>query len=189
MTGGLVTGRQALSRGPKGRPLVGRWLAVGYGRNGDGLEPVPLRGSGTPLGAYRRSVGVPMPGTSGKYPKRALSCTAESSNYKPKGKVGVASIRTSTSTVLGRGGGPARWLRFLCQCFGLMGVLLLPCSCTRQVVGIDLGTTNSAAASMEGGSPVIVPNAEGGRTTPSVRAGSHVCAYEYIFANWFAFHV
>ncbi len=39
-----------------------------------------------------------------------------------------------------------------------------------QVIGIDLGTTNSAAAAMEGGKPTIVPNAEGGRTTPSVVA-------------------
>lgn len=41
---------------------------------------------------------------------------------------------------------------------------------TNQVIGIDLGTTNSAAAAMEGGKPTIVPNAEGGRTTPSVVA-------------------
>ena len=41
-----------------------------------------------------------------------------------------------------------------------------------QVVGIDLGTTNSAVAAMEGGKPVIVPNAEGARTTPSVVAWS-----------------
>eukprot|EP00887_Chlorella_sp_A99_P007898 scaffold20.g7898.t1 len=39
-----------------------------------------------------------------------------------------------------------------------------------KVVGIDLGTTNSAVAAMEGGKPTIVPNAEGGRTTPSVVA-------------------
>lgn len=37
-------------------------------------------------------------------------------------------------------------------------------------MGIDLGTTNSAVAAMEGGKPTIVPNAEGGRTTPSVVA-------------------
>lgn len=37
-----------------------------------------------------------------------------------------------------------------------------------KVLGIDLGTTNSAMAVLEGGKPVIVPNAEGGRTTPSV---------------------
>ena len=39
-----------------------------------------------------------------------------------------------------------------------------------QVVGIDLGTTNSAVAAMEGGKPTIVTNAEGARTTPSVVA-------------------
>jgi molecular chaperone DnaK len=38
------------------------------------------------------------------------------------------------------------------------------------VIGIDLGTTNSATAHMEGGEPVIIPNAEGGRITPSVVA-------------------
>jgi molecular chaperone DnaK len=37
-----------------------------------------------------------------------------------------------------------------------------------KVVGIDLGTTNSAIAYMEGGNPTIIPNAEGGRITPSV---------------------
>src|SRR5881409_2925826 len=39
-----------------------------------------------------------------------------------------------------------------------------------KVIGIDLGTTNSAAAYMEGGEPTIIPNAEGGRITPSVVA-------------------
>ncbi|GMY22390.1 stromal 70 kDa heat shock-related protein, chloroplastic-like, partial [Fagus crenata] len=39
-----------------------------------------------------------------------------------------------------------------------------------KVVGIDLGTTNSAVAAMEGGKPTIVTNAEGQRTTPSVVA-------------------
>lgn len=37
-----------------------------------------------------------------------------------------------------------------------------------KVLGIDLGTTNSCMAVMEGGEPVVIPNAEGGRTTPSV---------------------
>ncbi len=41
-----------------------------------------------------------------------------------------------------------------------------------KVLGIDLGTTNSCMAVMEGGEPVVVPNAEGGRTTPSVVAFS-----------------
>src|SRR6059036_2537740 len=39
-----------------------------------------------------------------------------------------------------------------------------------KVIGIDLGTTNSAVAYMEGGEPVIITNAEGGRITPSVVA-------------------
>ncbi len=41
-----------------------------------------------------------------------------------------------------------------------------------RVVGIDLGTTNSVVATMEGGEPVVIPNAEGARTTPSVVAFS-----------------
>jgi molecular chaperone DnaK len=39
-----------------------------------------------------------------------------------------------------------------------------------RAIGIDLGTTNSAIAVMEGGDPVVIPNVEGGRTTPSVVA-------------------
>ncbi|MDQ5821769.1 MAG: molecular chaperone DnaK, partial [Actinomycetota bacterium] len=39
-----------------------------------------------------------------------------------------------------------------------------------KTIGIDLGTTNSAMAILEGGEPTVIPNAEGGRTTPSVVA-------------------
>ncbi len=39
-----------------------------------------------------------------------------------------------------------------------------------KIIGIDLGTTNSVAAVMEGGEPTVIPSAEGGRLFPSVVA-------------------
>ncbi|HEX2776151.1 MAG TPA: Hsp70 family protein, partial [Candidatus Acidoferrales bacterium] len=39
-----------------------------------------------------------------------------------------------------------------------------------KIIGIDLGTTNSVVAVMQGGEPTVIPNQEGARTTPSVVA-------------------
>ena len=46
-----------------------------------------------------------------------------------------------------------------------------------RAVGIDLGTTNSVVAALEGGDPVVIANAEGTRTTPSVVAFSRTARF------------
>ena len=49
-----------------------------------------------------------------------------------------------------------------------------------KVLGIDLGTTNSVAAVIEAGEPVVVENAEGGRITPSVVAVNNKSNERYV---------
>ena len=45
-----------------------------------------------------------------------------------------------------------------------------------RIIGIDLGTTNSVVAVMEGGDPVVIPSSEGNRLIPSVRpVPFHLC--------------
>ena len=51
-----------------------------------------------------------------------------------------------------------------------------------KVLGIDLGTTNSCMAVMEGGEPMVLENSEGKRTTPSVVA-SHMAAQARMLAT------
>ena len=67
-----------------------------------------------------------------------------------------------------------------------------------KILGIDLGTTNSCMAVMEGGEPVVLENSEGARTTPSVVAfakggerlvGQHLAfAFGRIFASHLCAH-
>src|SRR5256884_1602718 len=60
----------------------------------------------------------------------------------------------------------------LCDPEHQVGIKSLPGALVmaEKIIGIDLGTTNSVVAVMEGGDPVVIPNAEGGRVTPSVVA-------------------
>jgi heat shock 70kDa protein 1/2/6/8 len=74
----------------------------------------------------------------------------------------------SSSPFLGRRLAPGS-VRMRAPSSSARGATALRVTC-EKVVGIDLGTTNSAVAAMEGGKPTVVTNAEGQRTTPSVVA-------------------
>jgi molecular chaperone DnaK (HSP70) len=56
------------------------------------------------------------------------------------------------------------------RCAGLPGAAAGSGGAMAKVIGIDLGTTNSFVAAMEGGTPVVIPNQEGRRLAPSVVA-------------------
>ncbi|KAL5982904.1 70-kilodalton heat shock protein [Asimina triloba] len=89
-------------------------------------------------------------------PKRAGNCASARTVFFGQ-RVGNRGLPRSAVLKMGRNGAGRR----------AMGPVRVA---NEKVVGIDLGTTNSAVAAMEGGKPTIVTNAEGQRTTPSVVA-------------------
>ena len=84
--------------------------------------------------------------------------------------MGTAARRAAMAKARGAGGARAGGMRARLPRRGGRAVLGAVRPRAEKVVGIDLGTTNSAVAAMEGGQPTIVTNAEGQRTTPSVVA-------------------
>lgn len=120
-----------------------------------------LLSSSTAIARHFRPILLPI-GNATRSPGSKTRCTL--SKRKREGGLPAAKRSSSVLTVVVVGA-----TCVVGSCLGFFLGLRLPLN-AMQVVGIDLGTTNSAVAAMEGGKPTIVTNTEGARTTPSVVA-------------------
>eukprot|EP00441_Pelagodinium_beii_P043299 CAMPEP_0197649972 /NCGR_PEP_ID=MMETSP1338-20131121/30493_1 /TAXON_ID=43686 ORGANISM="Pelagodinium beii, Strain RCC1491" /NCGR_SAMPLE_ID=MMETSP1338 /ASSEMBLY_ACC=CAM_ASM_000754 /LENGTH=131 /DNA_ID=CAMNT_0043224291 /DNA_START=57 /DNA_END=449 /DNA_ORIENTATION=+ len=106
---------------------------------------------------------VATPGGSPSPPLRAAGGSHAQASNSSFGSASTAAGVAVTGLAVSAAGGRRRKARVAARAEVAPG---------EKVVGIDLGTTNSAVAAMEAGSPTIIQNAEGARTTPSVVAYS-----------------
>mmetsp|Transcript_112097 Transcript_112097/g.215919 ORF Transcript_112097/g.215919 Transcript_112097/m.215919 type:complete len:738 (-) Transcript_112097:50-2263(-) len=112
---------------------------------------------------------------------RALSSDRRYGKLNSRQSVGLSGASGKTMSARGGTAGNGAWLAAAAVALASLRRRRAPRSRVaagaevapgEKVVGIDLGTTNSAVAAMEAGMPTVIPNAEGSRTTPSVVAYS-----------------